>query len=81
MSETVRLQLSVAATEDMEVASLDVNTAFSIWPHPTHTIHLHAPASRPNRRGYTRCYTFMEVHIRTAARVGSLPKAQRRHFT
>ena len=28
MSETVRLMLSVAAAEDMEVASLDVKTAF-----------------------------------------------------
>ena len=28
MSESVRLLLSVAATEDMEVASLDVKTAF-----------------------------------------------------
>ena len=28
MSETVRLLLSVAATEDMKVASLDVKTAF-----------------------------------------------------
>ena len=28
MSETVRLMLSVAATEDMEIQSLDVKTAF-----------------------------------------------------
>ena len=45
MSETVRLMLSVAATEDMEVASLDVKTAFLYGLIPiTQFIYMRRPA-------------------------------------
>ena len=45
MSETVRLLLSVAATEDMEVASLDVKTAFLYGLIPiTQFIYMRRPA-------------------------------------
>ena len=45
MSESVRLLLSVAAAEDMEVASLDVKTAFLYGLIPiTQFIYMRRPA-------------------------------------
>ena len=45
MSETVRILFSVSATEEMEVASLDMKTAFLYCLIPmTQFIHTHRPA-------------------------------------